>query len=437
MKHKAKLFAAVLLAGVLLALPVLADSYMSYTRVTSIPSVKITVKTTDIMEAGIDREAYQFVEVPENDYYDTYGADWLGDISTLKVGDTPKMRVYLNAFPKEASYEKYDKVWLFQGGYNSTNIHISGGTVETAVIRDSGYTLEVTLRVNPIRGTYDTPVSVYWDATLGVGRWTPSNNDSGLYDVRLYRNSTVIKKLETYSGNWYNFYPYMTKAGDYYFEVRAAVADDKKNSGAKASSYEQSSYLVLNEDQVSDGTGQTKADEKNGSSGMGTGNSGYPNGTGTENVAGWVTDTTGTYFRYPSGDIARNGWLNLNGTWYLLDSAGHKLTGWQMNPAKTAWFYMDPTTGAMKTGWLQEGEFWYYLEPSGQNEGARITGWRTIGGKQYYFNANGIMVTGWFEIGGKWYYFYPQGTRSDGYGYMASNTRIGDFVIGADGTWIH
>ena len=436
MKHKFRFFVSVLLAGVLLALPAFADSYTSVTRVTSIPYVNMTVKTTDILEEGTGQDAYQFVNVPENDYYGLSGADWVDNVSILKVGDTPRMRIYLNAFPKEVSYEKYDKLWLFQGGYNSTNIRLTGGTVESTMIRDSGYTLEITLRVNPIKGTYDRPTAVYWDANIGTGRWTPANNDSGLYDVRLYRNGKVIKKLETYSGNWYNFYPYMTKAGSYSFDVRTAVPDEKKNTGANASGYEMSASLSINDDQVSDGKGQTTADEKNGSSGASTGNSGFPNGTGTENFAGWFTDSTGTYFRYPSGDIARNGWLNLNGVYYLLDSAGRKLTGWQMNPRKTGWFYMDPTTGIMKTGWLLDGNYWYYLEPSGANEGARINGWRNIGGKLYYFNENGIMVTGWYEVGGKWYYFYPQGARSDGYGFMASNTRIGDFMIGADGAWV-
>jgi len=436
MKHKFRFILAMLLAGALLALPVMADSYTSSTRVTSIPYVRFTVNTKNILEEGTSgQEAMQYVDIPDNDYYTLSGADWIDDVSRLKVGDTPRMRVYLNAIPREEVYERYDKIWLFQGGYNTTNVRLTGGEFVSSTIRDSGYTLEVTLYVKPIRGTYDAPTSAYWDANLGTARWTAANNDSGLYDVRLYRNGSVIKKLETYSGNWYNFYPYMTKAADYYFDVRTAVPDDKKNSGANPSAYETSASLIINEKQVSDGTGQTTADEKNGSAGTSTGNANFPNGTGNLNVAGWFTDSTGTYFRYPSGDIARNGWLNVNGVWYLLDSAGRRMTGWQMNPKKTGWFYMDPTTGIMKTGWLQDGEFWYYLEPSGSNEGARVTGWRDIGGRRYYFNDNGIMVTGWFEIGGKWYYFYPQGTTASGYGYMATNTRIGDFVIGADGTW--
>lgn len=426
-----------ILTGCLSVFPVYADSYISYTRSAQISSVRIRVELSEIQpgtELMDDPSAY--ITIPDNDYYGLLSAEWLDNYTTLKVGDTPRIRVYLNAFPKEVDYERYTKIWLFMGGYSGSNVQITNGTFVSSSIKDSGLTLEVIFTTKPLKGSYDAPSSVYWDGQQGLGKWTASVNDSGLYDVYLKRGSTTIKKLECYSGNFYNFYPYMTKEGDYTFQVRTTATQEMKNQGAKVSDWQESTTLYLTKDQVSDGSGQTHDDEKNGSSGS-AGNTNYPNGTGNESLAGWVTDSTGTRFRYPDGTYAKNGWAKINGYWYLFDAAGRRLTGWQSNPSKTGMFYMDTSTGIMQTGWLKYENYWYYLEPSGDAEGRRVTGtFRDIGGNRYYFNDNGIMVTGWFSIGGKWYYFYPEGYRSDGkYGFMAVNTRIGDFWIGADGTW--
>lgn len=437
MKKPIRTLLCLLLVSVLTAVPVLGDAFNTYNRIQSIYSVRVTIVTGELMAGDqLADDASSYVTVEDNMYYTLMSAEWLDNVQSLKVGDQPRMKIYLNAYPREEYYSTYTKIWLFTGNYSNSNVHVTGGEYISSGIRDSGYTLELTVRVKAIKGTYNAPRNAYWDSEIGRGKWEVAENDSGIYDVKLYRGEALIKELQSYTGNYYNFYPYMTKTGDYTFQVRCAVPENMKNKGATSSDWTYSSILTINDSQVSNGNGQTKDDEKNGSAGHSTGNSNYPNGTGNQNVAGWVTDSTGTYFRYPSGEYAKNGWLQVNGNWYLLDAAGKRLTGWQQNPAKNNWFYMDTTTGIMKTGWLQDGGLWYYLEPSGASQGARIYGWRDINGKRYYFNANGVMVTGWFDINGKWYYFYPQGSRADGgYGFLATNTQIGDFRIGADGTW--
>ena len=65
-----------------------------------------------------------------------------------------------------------------------------------------------------------------------------------------------MKKLGGVSGNSYNFYPYMTKEGDYTFKVRTVPhTDDEKRYGDK-SGWVESGDLYIDEDDVSDGTGQ-------------------------------------------------------------------------------------------------------------------------------------------------------------------------------------
>lgn len=435
-KHCALLIAVIMIIATVI--PSLGANGQLYDRTAPIPYVNIRINTGDLNAGDALADASAYVVIEENQYYLFNGADWLDSVSSLKVGDEPRMKVYLSAIPRQTVYESYVKSWYFTGSYSASNVHITGGEYISSGIRDAGQTLEVQIRVKPVKGNYDMPLSAEWDAgTLGKAKWEASSNDSGVYDVYCYRNEVCVKKLEKYTGNFYNFYPYMTKPGDYTFKVRTTVPNGKENTGANKSDYMNSGPLVISDSNKSSGAGQTTSDELNGSAGISGGNVNYPNGTGNENVAGWVTDNTGTYFRYPSGVIAKNCWIELNGNFYLVDANGKRLTGWQLNPSKTNWFYMDPTSGIMKTGWFRDGQYWYYLEPEGSAKGMRISGWRDINGKRYYFNNEGIMVTGWFEIDGKWYYFYPEGSRTDGaYGFMAANTRIGDFNIGADGTWL-
>ena len=38
-----------------------------------------------------------------------------------------------------------------------------------------------------------------------------------------------------------------------------------------------------------------------------------------------------------------------------------------------------------------------------------LTGWQTIDGLLYYFDANGAMAAGWTKLDGYWYYFNNEG----------------------------
>ena len=72
----------------------------------------------------------------------------------------------------------------------------------------------------------------------------------------LYRGSSVVKKLEEYKGTSYNFYPYMTKEGDYSFKVRTVPHTEEEKKRGKKSEWTEAGDLYIAEDEVSDGTGQ-------------------------------------------------------------------------------------------------------------------------------------------------------------------------------------
>ena len=65
---------------------------------------------------------------------------------------------------------------------------------------------------------------------------------------------------------------------------------------------------------------------------------------------------------------------------------------------------------AATAGWKQNAKGWWYENADGTYPANK---WQSIGGKWYYFDANGYMVSGWKQIpaGGKWYYF---GGTNDG-----------------------
>ncbi len=359
---------------------------------------------------------YPSYVVTNSDKYAVRYAEWVtSDDRYLSIGDQPRMRVYL---------EITNSDYAFRGSYSSSNITIRGGTLVSAR-RASNDELEVVITLNGIKGQYSAPVSAEWrDSGYGRAVWNQdydlydeyiNSTISGYYDVYLYRGNTVVHKVEDYHGTSYNFYPYMTRKGTYFFRVRTVPHTEQEKKYGTKSEWLDSDEIYIDEENVSDGSGQTGIDN------------GVAAGT---TQTGWIQSNGVWYFRYPNGQYQTNGWLQLNGIWYLFDSGGRMLTGWQQSNG--AWYYMQ-TNGAMQTGWIKAGEKWYYLNTTADGvEGAMHTGWLTSGGKRYYLDSSGAMMEGWQEIDKKFYYFYP------GYGYMATNTTIDTyFPVGADGAWVH
>ena len=82
-----------------------------------------------------------------------------------------------------------------------------------------------------------------------------------------------------------------------------------------------------------------------------------------------------------------------------------------------------------KSTWKQVGSVWYYFD----SDGYMTTGWIDIGGNWYFMEAQnaaalGSMRTGWIVWNGKWYYLSDSGV-------MLTNTKVGNYLLGADGTW--
>lgn len=342
-----------------------------------------------------------------SDKYSLKSAEWTTSTQrTMTVGEEPRMKLYL---------EVDDSDYAFRGTYSSGNINVKGGTYMSAR-RSASDKLEVTVRLNGIKGVYSPPLDARWrEAGYGRAEWTEQESGggtSGYYDVYLCRGSSVVKKLEGYHGNSYNFYPYMTQAGTYKYKVRTVPFTEIQKQYGQKSDWLDSDEIYLDAAHVSDGTGQV---DGNGQTAGGAGQ------------VGWIQSSGTWYYRYPDGSYQKDSWLKLDGKWYLFDRDGRMLTGWQ-NKDGLGYYMKDD--GEMFKGWIKAGDAWYYLNSAADGvEGAMHVGWLKNNGKTYCFGQGGTMLEGWNQIDGNWHYFYP------GSGNMAANVVIDTFYVDGNGIW--
>ncbi len=122
-------------------------------------------------------------------------------------------------------------------------------------------------------------------------------------------------------------------------------------------------------------------------------------------VPGWEGEGASRRYRLSDGTYAVSRWLDVDGSRFAFDAAGHVRRGWYDDGGKR--YFLDAATGAMRTGWLDEAGQRYYLDPS---TGAMASGWVSVGGKRYFMRtANtwgpvGSMGKGWLVDGGKRYF---------------------------------
>jgi len=82
---------------------------------------------------------------------------------------------------------------------------------------------------------------------------------------------------------------------------------------------------------------------------------------------------------------------------------------WKHN--SNGYYYVYANGTRSKKGWKTIGGKKYYFNAKGY----RVTGWKKIGGKKYHFNAKGVMQTGWRKISGEKYYFGKNGAMVTGW----------------------
>ncbi|MCM1157296.1 MAG: hypothetical protein NC300_02210 [Bacteroidales bacterium] len=118
---------------------------------------------------------------------------------------------------------------------------------------------------------------------------------------------------------------------------------------------------------------------------------------------GWYKDAWGRdYYQYTSGRLAKNTWIKTGKKTYFCDGNGYRVTGFKTIDGKQYYFNKN---GVMKTGWLTYKGKRYYFKKTGVMQ----TGWLTYKGEKYYFKKNGVMKTGWLAYKGRQYYLDKDG----------------------------
>lgn len=410
-------------------------SFMVYARIIYKDITSISIRTNfnfdyeTISENGVDDITYSNendganVFVYSGKSYEIESAEWYKEnTDDFNIGGEPKVIVYLNTtdYEYDGSSDN-DYFYRFLSSYNSSNCHISNATFVSAT-RVTNESLKVIFKINPIKGTYREPTSAYWADSSGNAVWTPDNIlNSGYFEVSLYRDNSLVHRIDKYNGTQCNLWQYMTKAGSYSFKVRTVPGTDKQIVAGKSSDYVESDSIQLQENEVN----------KNGQAS-------YNSNGGVK--AGWIQENGRWYFYKPDGSMSKSAWTKYNNKWYYLNSSGEMVTGIQAINNEQFFFLEN---GSMLTGWLKNGTTYnFYDTTQGSHEGAMCkNAWVQYQGKYFYFDGTGAMAVGWKQVPDNkgnigYYYFYPEGTTNGLFGYMASNTNINGFQIGADGKWI-
>lgn len=370
-----------LLVSALAAVTVLSMTVPSYAADDrkKIETVKLVVNCGEEPEAGdtvgsvdvkVSTGKCTISENPE--YYDTNDDEW-------ERGEIPVIRLELEA----------DDDYKFT---SSTKVKVSGfhSDLKSKKVLDSGDGLRVDIKLRKVGGDLETAEDLEWDGRHA--EWDDVD-DADKYEVKLYRNGSSVTTITT-SKNSFNFYPYMTRSGDYTFKVRAISNSDNEKSDWSDESEEY--YMTASE--VYTGTPPTSNDYTGGSTSTGS------SPASTQNP-GWVQDNLGWTF-WQNGQALKNTWLYVDNNWFYMGNNYYMMTGWIY--VDNNWFYLNPvsdgTKGAMKTGLQSINGVLYYLNPvSDGTRGAMKTGYQTIDGKNYYFDtSNGSMWMNRTVPNGKW-----------------------------------
>ncbi len=152
----------------------------------------------------------------------------------------------------------------------------------------------------------------------GVATW--KSPVDALYELRLYKGSSLIGDIQKTTNKKFDFREYMQYTGEYYFKVRMLNKDNPDIAGE----WTESNRVSLSID---------KANENR---------SWYEN----NDIGRWYQNDEGKYY-YINKDntLAKNEWKKVKGEWYYFDDKAYMVTGWK--EIDNIWYYFDKDSGKM------------------------------------------------------------------------------------------
>ena len=372
----------------------------------------VTVTVTSSVTANGDGGSVS--AAADSTKYHVVSCDFINGKSQWKAGDIPKASIELAA----------DEGYYF-GSISSSSAHIRGADYVTCKKSDAKRSLTITVKLKGVKGTLDRVEDAYWEEKpLGKARWAKVEGASS-YEVKLFCDESMVYHVPRTNSVSYDFFPYMTEDGDYYFKVRAVAKSESESGYLKAGDWAESDNQEITKRDAE--AAETRKSSGNGSSGGSSGSGsqgpGQGDGPGSQNP-GWEQDRNGWWYRNADGTYPVNSWQLINDKWYLFDMGGYMLTGWQTKNGRE---YYLTTNGDMVTGWFQYNRVWYYLDPQ---VGKVSGGWLQQGDDWYYMNPDGSMAVGWIRYKDNWYYLDPDSGR------MVKDRVVEKYYINPDGIWI-
>ncbi len=438
------------LVSVLAAICVMLSAVWPMTAAASdtrrrITSVKITVDDSlkkfeyDANDQYLPSISENDFSVPDNGQYEVDSAAWVNE-SVSGVGQRPMVILSLTAQYKDKSNGD-QIIYYFGGGYNASSVSVSGGSFVSAK-QSNSYQLELVIMLDNMKGTYSAPTNIYL-SDAGVASWTAPANTSGFYKVTLYRDSSKVTTITT-DNQSLNLYPYMTKAGSYFYEVQTVPYASGQSKYGDASDIMNSNTIMISDGQVSDGSGRYASSTV--FSGEGERIAAAQNNTKVTAATGSSTGTTYTVYNASTGTTSS--YSSSGGATYSTAgvSSAAGAAGYQVYNAsngQTTTLPIERAAGGFAINgagkWVQQSSGWYFQLVTGQyvtndwvlynnafyrldGTGKMMTGLYSGTNGVYYLTSSGAMKTGWAEIGGEWYYF--SGTSGSGYGTMVVNKLI-------------
>lgn len=378
-------------------------------------TLTVTADTSEGTSGSLDVTA-------DDSRYQIESFDFIGGSGDWKPGDIPKVKVILNA----------EEGYSFGTRMTAGRVTVKNNGNCTSVKRvERGASLEVTIQLKAIPGTLGAIEDAFWvEYPIGKAKWDEAKLASA-YQVKLYYKDTVIKTVDKTTVNTFDFYSYMTKAGTYYFKVRAVPRNTSESTYMDTGEWVNSDELYIESGKTAHHTGQSpdnsdyipSAPLLGTSTGqLGPASAGASSPGGMVSNAGWVKDGKGWQYRDAGGAFLTNDWALIDGKWYLFNIAGYMEIGWQIRKDK---YYYLTVNGDMLTGWVEDNKRWYYLG----SDGAMMTGWIQDSGQWYYSNPDGTRAVGWTNINKKWYYFNQES------GIMMKDTVIEGRHVDGNGVW--
>ena len=135
----------------------------------------------------------------------------------------------------------------------------------------------------------------------------------------------------------------------------------------------------------------------------------------TQVTEGWVHDNNGWWYRYKDGSYPASCWKTIKGKDYYFKADGYMASDEYIKSANyntnKALYYVDKD-GAWDGAtyrWMKDDTGWWIAKVGGSWYAENC--WCTIDGKKYYFNDKGYMVTGTKTINGRIYSFDKNGVK--------------------------